>query len=401
MGQDMDWRALLAPDIQDFISIHKDSDVRDLAFTKMPDFCGHRALVLDQIKARQKAKRKTPEFYKTIRFVFPSSDVFEQASSEACARYKSGLFQGGRCIDLTGGCGVDAIILSRHFDRTAVVERDLMSAEILRHNADVLGANIEVFHDDATTYLEHMPQADLVYIDPQRRAGGKAGRFDFSMCSPDVLGMLDVLKGKTEKLMIKASPFLDIDKGINDLGYVSAVHVVEWDGQCKEVLYVLSFEQRYAPEDVLITAVQIDDMGVVTAQLRFTRAQERAARIEYGQADGYIFEASPAFQKAGAFRLLGGRYGLKSLHPHTHLYYGAQAISDFPGKFYEIEDVLLPKASALAYSGIKSADLAVRNYPASVADLRKKLKLKDGGRHRIYAVTNQHNEKRLIVCRKH
>lgn len=396
-----DWRALLEPEIQDFITTHDTANVRDLALKKMPGSDWPTALILDQIKARQKAKHKTPKLYKTDRFVFPSSDVFEQASSSACAQYKMSLFKGSSFVDLTGGCGVDAFHICAAFDRSVVVERDEKTADVLRHNASVLGLNIDVVHGGAGAHLDGMEPADLIYIDPQRREGGHAGKFDFSACSPDILGMLDVLKTKARSVMIKASPFLDINKGIADLGYVQAVHVVEWDGQCKEVLYILNFEGDVLDaQDVPIHAVRLGDEGVPNVEMRFTRAEDACSEIEYGVPEGYIFEPSAAFQKAGSFHLIAARYGLKTIHPHTHLYYGASLVGDFPGKAYLIINIIQPKASEIAHLGVKSADIRLRNYPGSVAALRKKLRLCDGGAHRVYGVTLHSGERRLIVCHK-
>lgn len=400
MAERGDWRALLTPEIQDFIISHEHANVRDLALKKMPGSDWPAALILDQIKARQKAKHKTPKLYKTDRFVFPSSGVFEQASSSPCALYKASLFKGKRFVDLTGGCGVDAFHISQYFTENIVVERDEISADILRHNASVLGLEVDVVHGDAGAYLDSVGQADLIYIDPQRREGGKAGKFDFSACSPDILGLLATLKSKARHVMIKASPFLDIDKAIADLGCVSEVHVVEWDGQCKEVLYILRFDEIPAAEDVPIHAVCLADAGVPDVQMRFTREEEACSDIEYGLPEGYVFEPSAAFQKAGGFRVMAARCGLKAVHPHTHLYYGPSLIGDFPGKAYEIVDIISPKAVEIARLGIGAADLRLRNYPGSVAGLRKKLKLGDGGVHRIYGVTLHNYEKRLIVCRK-
>jgi len=315
-----DWRALLKPEIQNFISKHAHDDVRDLALKKMPGSDWPAALILDQIKARQKAEKKAPSYFKTDRFVFPRSDVFEQASSEACALYKASLFKGRRCIDLTGGCGVDAFHMVRGFDHSTVVERDDISAEILRHNASVLTLDLDVVQGDSRDYLRSMEPVDLVYIDPQRREGGAKGKFDFLMCSPDILGMLDVLKAKAQTVVIKASPFLDIDKAIADLKYVHAVHVVEWDGQCKEVLYILRFDQGISPQDLTIMAVRIADDGVPVRELCFTREEDAAASISYGAPAGFIFIA--CISESGGFSCSGGAFWIEgSASAHAFVFW--------------------------------------------------------------------------------
>lgn len=394
----MEWRDLLKPEIQDFIKSHHETDVRSLALKKAPDESWPYALIMDQIKVRQKAKFKTPDLYDTIGFIFPFSDLFEQASSLACAIYKTSIIgKGERFLDLTAGVGVDGFSFSKCFDEAVFVERDELHADLLSYNAECTGGNISVLCEDTLQYVHVMPACDLVFIDPQRREKGRKGFFVFEDCSPDVTQIIPILKNKTKKLLVKASPLIDLHQGILTLGSVSEVHVVQWCGECKEVLFLLDFERNIGPNDVLIRAVDLDDFGVPGAIFSYRLGDESDCPINYSMPEKYIYEPDPAFQKAGGFKSMAMNFGLKKLHPNTHLYTSEMRLDGFCGRVYEIEGVVSVHRKSLK---IHKADLKVRNFPSSVADLRKKLKLSDGGHHRVYATTLLDNAKKLVVCKK-
>ncbi len=387
------WQVLLEPDIQNFIKEHEDADVAALALKFKVD-----PIVLDQIKVRQKARIKSPDLYDTEGFIFPLNETYEQASSRACAVYKASLVSGERFVDLTAGSGADAFAFSKRFDHSVFVERDERCASLLAHNIHALNLeNIDVKQLPCEDFIDQIYPVDLIYIDPQRRENGRRGFYDFSACSPDLISLLPKLKAKAHRVMIKASPFLDIEKGIDDLSPVHEVHVVEWQGQCKEVLYLLNFARETDRDDVVIRAVSLDDMGCVDRDFSFTFGQEKAAAISYMMPQAYIYEPSAAFQKAGGFKMMALRYGVSKLHPHTQLYSSDEIIPNFPGRTYKVLGIFPVKSGVLPVS---SADLSVRNFPADVKTLRKKLKLSDGGEHRVYATTLSDGYKCLILCQK-
>lgn len=391
----MGWRDLLKPDIQDFIKTHRDSDVRALAFKKAPDASWPYALILDQIKVHQKAKVKAYNLYESDGFIFPNSDLFEQASSSACANYKTYMFENRGCfVDLTAGAGVDGFTISRGFHQSVFVERDEVSAQLLTHNAACFGDNIVVVCDDAVDYVREMDMCDAVFIDPQRRGNGRKGFFAFEDCSPNIVQLLPVLRRKTRKLIVKASPLIDIERGIVTLKHVSEVHVVQWQRECKEVLFVLDFQCDVAIDHVEIIAVDLDDDGGVRKRFSYQLKDEKKALIEYGMPEHYLYEPDPAFQKSGGFKSFAVRFGLTKIHPHTHLYTACDIIPDFPGRCVAVEKIVPVHRRFL---DVRNADLKIRNFPSTVQSLRKKLHLKDGGDHRVYAATLSDNSKKLII----
>ncbi|MCB1783024.1 MAG: hypothetical protein KDI13_03440 [Alphaproteobacteria bacterium] len=397
----MGWQFLLRPEVRDFISAHADDDVTSLALMKGHDMGADFPLVLDQIRVRQKAKSKSPEWFDTDSIVFPVAHDFEQSSSFSCGLYKAGIVSGGSFVDLTSGTGMDAFCFSQVYKRGICVEREEVTAEILKHNLSVFGqagrlrADVSVVCGEAHEVLQGLEPVDLLYIDPQRRDNVRKGYLRLEDCSPDITALLPLLLEKGRRVMIKTSPLLDISQTIETLKFVCEVHVVAWQGDCREVLYVLDPAQM--SHDPLIVAVRLDDQGQCLEKFSFRISEERGCEISYGMPQRYIYEPGPAFQKAGGFQVVASRFGVTKFHQHTHLYSSDHLISDFPGKVYELVCIAPVKAGA---AGVDRADLKLRNFPGHVDSLRCKLKLHDGGDYRIYACTLADMTKKLVVCRK-
>lgn len=391
----MNWQSLLEPDIQNFIRENENADIAKLALKKPPHSNWDYPLILSQIKARQKAKTKIPAWLETDDIIFPPPDILEQASSAATALYKSRLTSGEKFIDLTGGTGVDSWGFLQNFTSSIIVEENKIAAKALQNNLPKLSnANIDVIATTAEEFIKTAPKADLIYIDPQRRDMARKGKFKFEECSPDILAILPALFEKSDTVMIKTSPMLDIAEGINALKNVEHVHIVEWKGDCKELIFILKKDASPSPQ---ITAVNIDEQGYPKTSLNFTLAEEQGAKAEISAPLKYLFEPSPAFQKSGAFNTIGARFNLKKLHTHTHLYTGDTLVNDFPGRNFEIIDLYPVKSGMLPF---KKANLTTRNFPMSTPDLQKKLKIKDGGTEYIFACTLFDNSKTLIHTRK-
>lgn len=400
----MSLEQLLENDVQKFIKAHEQDDIAKLALKKPPDPSWDYPSIMDQVKVRQKAKIKSPDLYDASSIIFPKNELFEQASSSACAAYKSSLISGRSFIDFTAGSGIDSYYFSKNFDNGTLVEHDNYSASLLEHNMSALKkaskttCDFNIYNGDALDYLSNLDKPiDFAFIDPQRRENGEKGIFDLSSCSPDIISMLPQLKTKVKIAIVKTSPVLDIEKAITSLKYVSQVHVVQWHGECKEVLYYLDFFSTTHPTDVVITAVDLDDHGKVIKKFSYKISDEKEIVLEYSMPLKYIYEPSAAFQKSGGFKSMATYFNVHKIHPHSHIYTSNKINNDFPGKYYEVTDVVPAKAKALS---IKKADLTLRNFPSTVHELKKKLKLSDGGNHRVFATTLCNKEKKLIICIK-
>jgi hypothetical protein len=386
------WHTLSDPEIRDFILAHEEFDVAALGLKKPPHADWLYPLVLDQIKARRKAKTKLPSWYANTGIIFPAPELIEQASSEATARYKASLVKGNLVIDLTAGTGADFLALLENFESGIAIEQDKTAAEILTHNLKILTRkNFEVRNADAENIAKTLPDCDVIYLDPQRRNNRGKGLFRLEDCSPDITALLPCLQRKAKTIMLKAAPVLDINRAVRDLETVSEVHVIEWRGECREVVYLLSGEAR--EQDISITAVTIDDHGTPQRKLSFTRAEETNAPMLLSQPLRYLFEPSPAFQKAGCHKYLAHYYGVHKLHPHTHLYTSDTLPPDFPGRLFEIRRVY---GAGDASFPLTQANLTIRNFPAQTEALRKKLQLKDGGMDYVFACTLE-NERKVLI----
>ena len=328
----------------------------------------------------------------------PAADVVEQASSTVTARYKATLVKGSSFADLCAGAGVDSWTFAENFKTGLCIDADPDTAAALAHNLKILGhSHVQVIHDKAENFIGDMPSTDLVYLDPQRRSNAKKGRFRFEDCQPDILQLLPALKEKAKTIMLKASPMLDIDEGIRIIGDVQAVHILEWRSDCKELVFIIRPGYQAIADQIPITAVGLSDTAAENIKLTFTRSEESEVQIEYAPPQTYLYEPGPAFQKSGGFKALAQRYDVKKLHPHTHLYTSDALRPDFPGRVFEIKDVFPARAKALPF---RKANLSVRNFPETVQNLRKKLKLQDGGEDYLFACTLMEQRKVLIHGRK-
>ncbi len=392
----MNWQSLLDPDIQKFIQTHENEDVAALALKKSPEPEWHYPAILDQIKSRQKARIKFPQWLETPDIILPAPNIIEQASSSATALYKSRLVEGENFVDLTGGVGVDSWAMAQNFKRGITIDIDKNNANLLAHNLNALCAcAISVENISAEDFIQTMDKTDLCIIDPARRNAAGKGRYKFEDCAPNLIEILASILDKSRVVMVKTSPMLDITEGINALKYVQAVHILEWRGDCKELIFLLNKSYAEAP---IITAASIDDHGNPISTFSFTQNEEETTDTQISLPLIYLYEPGPAFQKSGGFKTLAKRFDVKKLHTHTHLYTSDTPHKNFPGRVFEILGQYPAQAGKIP---LKKANLTVRNFPMGAQDLRKKLKIQDGGKDYLFACTNADNDKILLHCKKH
>ncbi|MEM7651528.1 MAG: class I SAM-dependent methyltransferase [Pseudomonadota bacterium] len=396
----MTWQSLLEPDIQKFIRQHENDDVAALALKKMPDPSCDAKRILDQIKARQKAKVKLPQWLEHDDIVFPPANIMEQASSSATARYKVGLVKGESFVDLTGGAGADSWALAQHFKSGQIIEINKDAAKLIDHNMKCLSpaASITVHNCAAEDFVADMVAIDLAIIDPARRDDARKGKFKLEDCAPDITALLPTLLQKTKSIMIKTSPMLDISEGIKALkseqGSVHEVHVIEWRNECKELVFILKASLCEQPK---IIAVSINDQGEVQKYLSFTQEEEANTSLALSMPKKYLYEPGPAFQKSGGFNSIARRFNVEKLHAHTHLYSSDELRPDFPGRAFKICAQYPPKKENIP---VKKANLKARNFPMSTENLRKKLKIQDGGPDYLFACTLQDGSKAILHGQK-
>ncbi len=379
-----------------FIRENLNADVPTLALKKAPvgtDF----SLALRQIAARQLLRKKVPEWSENEDLLFPAHLSIEQCSSEATAQYKANLLKGNAFADLTGGLGIDTYYIDRHFQKTDYVERQEELSDLARHNFSVLNTKIEVHNETAEDYLNHCEPKDCIFIDPARRDEHGRKTVSITDCTPNVADLQELLLQKAEKVMVKLSPMLDISKALEELHHVKEVHVVAVANECKELDFIL--ERGYQGEPHFVCVNLLTEQP----ELRFTMEEERnsSGMLTEGILK-YLYEPNPALMKAGCFKWLTERFDVFKLHKNSNLYTSEQLISDFPGRIFEVEGwaPYNKKVKQTLLQDVDKASIAVRNFPLSVADLRKTLKISDGDEWFLFATTLKGEQKILIKTKK-
>lgn len=379
-----------------FIRENLNADVPTLALKKAPVGTDV-SLALRQIAARQLLQKKVPQWADNEDLLFPAHLSIEQCSSEAAARYKAGLLEGQTFADLTGGLGIDTYYISQHFQQADYVERQSELCDLARHNFAVLDADVKVWNETAEDYLKRCESKDCIFIDPARRDEHGRKTVSIADCTPDVAALQDSLLQKAKCVMIKLSPMLDISKALEELRHVKEVHAVAVASECKELDVVL--ERDYQGEVHFVCVNLMTNQPV----LRFTQEEERQCQGKI--ADGvshYLYEPHPALMKAGCFKLLTERYHVFKLHKNSNLYTSERLVSGFPGRIFEVEGYAPynKKVKQTLLSDVEKASIAVRNFPLSVAELRKILKIGDGDETYLFATTLKGEEKAIIRTKK-
>ncbi len=378
-----------------FVFAHQRDDVRALALHGAPTGVDLR-YALQQIAARQILTDKVPSWACCPEVEFPPHLSVEQCSSEAAARYKSGLLSGCSLVDLTGGLGVDCHFLSQRFAQTDYVEREPNLAALAEQNFAVLGDKIGVHCADCEAFLPTMPPVDAIYLDPARR--DVAGRKTVALadCTPNVADLQELLLEKAQQVLVKLSPMLDIALLVRELRCVKAVHIVAVGNECKEVLALL--ERDFVGEPTIF-AVNLPDNEVFAFRLS---DEKQAACLWADRLQRYLYEPNAALLKAGAFRSVAVRYNLHKLHINSHLYTSNEFLPNFPGRQFEVVGAAPfdKKIGKTLLADVAKANLTVRNFPLSVADLRKKLRLTEGGDIYLFATTLADGQRVIVRCQK-
>ena len=397
---------------QDFIRQHQDEDVRQLAFlgSKNPEV--DMPFALDQIRGRKMARAKLPLWANIDGIIYPPHISMEQCSSESTALYKaelaarllglpdSSFSEEIGFVDLTGGFGVDfSYIASRLGMSSMYVERQAHLSEAAKENFERLGLkNAIVKNEDGIEVLHSLKELKLIFIDPARRddAGNKV--VSLKDCTPDVTVLQEEMLSKADYVIIKLSPMLDWHRAISELSHVREVHIISVNNECKELLLVLS--ARNMGENLRIYCIN-DAQSFVCDELDMESSSVKIAPSTLEEMQ-YLYEPNASLMKAGCFGVLSGRYDARMLSKNSHLFVSREPIAAFPGRSFRIIAVSSFNKKELKrhLSGITKANIATRNFPLSVAELRKRLKLKDGGETYIFATTLSDDSHVLVITEK-
>ncbi|GMN08341.1 hypothetical protein MTsPCn5_37300 [Croceitalea sp. MTPC5] len=385
--------SILKSGVQDFIKNNWDTDIVSVLLKKpFFDGVGQKELV-EQLEAKKKCRYKLPSWFNTPKIYYPKKLHIEQTSSEATAEYKADLIHGKSLLDITGGLGVDSYFFSKKFDDIIHCEMNENLSEIAAHNFKVLGVKNTTFKiGDGIKFLKNSDlKFDWVFVDPSRRNEVRGKVFLLQDCLPNIPDELDAIFQKTKNILVKTSPLLDISQGISELKFVKEIHVVAVKNEVKELLWIL--EKGYQGEVAIKTVNLVKDKE---HHFDFTLSTEKGIVAELGLPGTYLYEPNAAILKSGGFKSIGKTMGVKKLHEHSHLY-TADRLLTFPGRRFKIQNALTYNKKKLQQLGLTKVNITTRNFPESVANLRKKFKLNEGGDTYLFFTTDLNNQRIVIV----
>ena len=354
---------------------------------------------LQQVEGKQRTRDKLPTFAQIGDWWYPVRLSCEQCSSEATARYKAELIghKHDTLIDLTAGYGVDTFFMAEHTQQAHYVERNAELCAIAEHNFSLYRPKIQVHNTTAEEFLSSLPITNsqypiahtLIYLDPARRSQSGSKVFRIEDCEPNIIDLLPSLRKHTSHIMIKFSPMLDITAALRILGNDWDTHIVAVNNEVKEVLFLTGTGVMHA----------VNIRGMQTDRLLFSPEDEKQAQLTIAiDIQQYIYEPNAAIIKAGAFRLVGERYGLQKLDTNTHLYTSSTLLPDFPGRVWEVIDAEIKEPKKQLDTKAKYSILS-RNYPLVPEQIRKKYKLKDGDDMYLLAARHQGKPKLILATR--
>lgn len=385
---------LLQTHVQEYIQQHLKSDITQLVLKGSPFDGISTQELIEQIEAKKRCEKKLPSWFTTDGIYYPNKLNIEQTSSQATAEFKAKLIQGNSIIDITGGFGVDCKAFAENFENVTHCELNEKLSEIVQHNRTQFGIeNIQCFQGDGVQYILNNSQTyDWIYVDPSRRNELKGKVFLLNDCLPNIPLHLEALLKKSQNILIKNSPLIDITSCINELQFVKEIHIVALQNEVKEVLVLI--EKDYQGE-IKIVATNLDKE---TSTFEFTYQQEY--HYELSEPLQYVYEPNSAILKSGGFTAICEQLGVQKLHQHSHLYTSSEIV-DFPGRSFKIlHQIPYNKKQLLKLLPQKKANITTRNFKESVAAIRKKTGIKDGGNTYLFFTTNLKNEQIVLVCEK-
>lgn len=393
----------MTPALMAFIQAHlsDDPDRLLLSASRYPEI--DMPFVVAQITARRQIKEKLPTWYQQEQLLFPAKIAAEQCSSEQTALYKQQLVtEEDTLCDLTGGLGIDSYYFSRRVKQVYYIERFPSYCEVARANMATLGArNVVVLEGDSTQWLDQLPAIDVFYVDPARRGEGNKRMFALSDCEPDLTQLLPRLLAKAPRVIAKLSPMADLRQTLALLPTTQAIHILSVKNECKELLFVIGREPRESAVPIhcvhLTKQAASDECFVCSLEAEQQAASHLATTLRR-----YLYEPNASVLKAGAFKQVACQFPVEKLQVSSHLYTSDHYLDRFPGRRFEVDEVIpfhSKRCKQLAGQSLQ-ANVTTRNFPLTVEALRKKCRIREGGDIYLFATTGPKEEKLLIRTHK-
>lgn len=390
--------------MREFVQQHANDDVSDLLLSASRYKGIDVAFAAQQIEARRRLRDKLPEWYANPDLVMGGRVPAEQCSSEETARFKRSIISGSSLCDLTGGMGVDFWYMSQGMQRAIYTERSAMLCEVARHNIAALeadGVDRVVRCGDGRELP--LPDVDVIYLDPARRAVDGSRVYAIEDCEPNVAEWQEELREHARTILIKLSPMIDITDMLKTLRCVTDVYIVGVRNECKEVLVKMSGKPASAAADaveVMMHCVDFMPSGAITYEYPLSCQQPPA--VATGGVQRFLYEPDVTLMKAQAFGSLCQRYDVSQLDYDTHLMTSDSLIADFPGRRFEVKESIPCTSRALKqlHRSIPKANVAVRNFILTADQLKKRASIKDGGDIYLFGAKVKGQGDMLVICNK-
>ena len=396
----MNW----TPELRDFIQEHLNDDTAALLLAARRYQGIDVPFAVEQIEARKRLKGKLPEWYENAELVMGGKVPAEQCSSEVTARYKRSIIEGESLCDMTGGMGVDFWYMSDGMKQAIYTERNETLCEIAKHNFQMLkdGKHPEVEVKCGDGRDLPIPLVDIIYLDPARRAGDGSRVYAMEDCEPNIVAWQDELLQKAKMLLVKLSPMVDLTDVLRKLKGVSDVYIVGVRNECKEVLV----KQAHAHGDSLhagcVKVHCVDFLADKTIEDSYNLTDKNEITVVSDGVGNYLYEPDVTLMKAQAFGSLCQRFPVYQLDVETHLMTSDEFIADFPGRIFEVEE-LIPFSSKVLKrlkKEIPQANIATRNFVMTAEEMQKRSGIKDGGEVYLFGAKVKDMGQILLKCRK-
>jgi hypothetical protein len=375
---------LLNKEVQNYINANLHSDLHVLLLKKSPFPDVSMQEIVQQIKGKQTAQKKFPFLLKEG-MIFPPQLNLEQASSEKTALYKSNILKGKTFIDLTSGFGIDAYYLSQNFEEITLVEQNSELLEIVAHNWGVLEKKARFVNQKLEDFLaENHDTFDVIYLDPARRDQNKNKVFLLEDLSPNIIEIQDKLISISNGVVIKLSPLIDLKYLVSVLPNIFRIEIIALKNDVKEVVVFLSGENS---GQIICKCVNLESEE---SDLEYQFGDEENAQSEYSDPEKFLYIPNNSILKAGIFNVISKKFGLKKLHPNTHIYTFNDKIKNFPGRVMEMEVI-----DGKQIKKKEQFNIISKNYPLKPEEIKKKYGLKDGGES--YLIFTQSKKGKIIL----
>ncbi|SMC83812.1 THUMP-like domain-containing protein [Moheibacter sediminis] len=383
---------LLQPEIQEYLRENQNQNFRKISLQKSPFSGVSSSELAHQIKGLQISKFKFPFLNEPEGIYFPPSINLEQASSWATSQYKSEIVKGKSLIDLTAGMGIDSFGFAQKINDVTALERNPELVEISKHNYKILNQNnLNYINSEFEKYFSENPKLkwDVIYLDPSRRIESQR-KVILEDLEPNILDWIDEFLLRSETVLIKLSPLLDLKSTIEKIPQIQEIYIIAVKNEVKELLIICKKDLNSNPK---IKAVNLESNQ---PDFEFNWNEESATNSTFSEPQKFIYEPSASILKSGAFKLIGEKFNLKKIHVNSHLYTSNELIKSFPGKIFEvIEELKNPKKEIEK----QAFHLLVKNYPLNTEAVRKKYKIKEGIEQTLI-FTQSNSGKHILLAKR-